>query len=86
MVRPGTQFNSVLGLVANGYKPRRNKLKSHDFGEDRHNKGVAHFNKVNRTSLEHQRTVSGMRRTSKARKPKVLKTLKLLEAFDVQQQ
>lgn len=72
--------------MAHRYKPRRNKLKSHDSGEDRHNKGVAYLNKVSRADLEHQRTVSGMRRTSKVRRPKVPKMLKLLEAFDAQQQ
>jgi len=71
--------------VAKSYKPRRNKLKSHDSGEDRHNKGVAYENKAVRLAAQHQRTVSGMRRTSKGPKKKT-NTLKLLEIFDSQQQ
>jgi hypothetical protein len=70
--------------VAHRYKPRRNKLKSHDSGEDRHNKGVARENKAARLAVAHQRTVSGMRRTSKKSAKKV-NTLKLLGAFDAQQ-
>ena len=67
--------------MASRYKPRRNKLKSHDSGEDRHNKGVALNNKVTRLNLEHQRVVSS--RPSKKTKP--VKTLRLLEIFDSQQ-
>ena len=70
--------------MAHRYKPRRNKLKSHDSGEDRHNKGFAYVNKVSRTEAEHRRTVSGMRRTSKVRQPKVKNMLKALEIFDSQ--
>lgn len=83
MVSVRTGFNSQLRLVAHRYKPRRNKLKSHDSGEDRHNKGTAYLNKVSRQDLQHQRTVSGMRRTSK-RRPKKSNMLKQLEAFDAQ--
>jgi hypothetical protein len=71
--------------MANSYKPRRNKLKSHDAGEDRHNKGVAYVNKAVRKEAEHQRTVSGMRRTNK-KWPKKTNILKQMEAFDAQQQ
>lgn len=78
------QRKSFKGLaMAKSYKPRRNKLKSHDSGEDRHNKGVAYENKAVRLAAQHQRTVSGMRRTGKGRQKKV-NILKQLEAFDAQ--
>jgi hypothetical protein len=83
MVRPGTQFNSVLGLVGKYGKYNRHALKSHDLGNDRHNKGVALVNKKARLVAQYQRTVSGMRRTSKKR-PKKTNILKQLEAFDSQ--
>lgn len=84
MVRPGTEFNSPLGLVAHRYKPRRNKLKSHDSGEDRHNKGVAFLNKVTRLDTEYKRE-SGMRGSKKRSNKPPKNTLKALELFDAQQ-
>lgn len=46
----------------------RQKLRSHDAGNDRHNKGVAWSSKQTRLGLEHQKVTSG-------RKPKKQSTL-----------
>jgi hypothetical protein len=45
--------------MAKRYKIRRVKLKNHDMGHDRHNKGVAHEMKALRLSKVHAMQVSG---------------------------
>lgn len=45
--------------MAKSYKPRRVKLKNHDAGYDRHNKGVAYEMKAARRSQSHVQQVSG---------------------------
>jgi len=41
--------------MSKGYGPRRNKLKNHDAGYDRHNKGLAQIRKQRRQAEERAR-------------------------------
>lgn len=47
-------------------KLSRHRLKAHDQGHNRHNKGTAYADKVGRLADEHKR-VTGMRRKPKKR-------------------
>lgn len=41
--------------MAKSYKPRRVKLKNHDAGNNRHNKGVAYLDKLSRLQVGKRR-------------------------------
>jgi len=55
--------------MAKPYKPRRTKLKRHDQGEDRHNKGTALWSKLTRLQVEHNK-IQGKPKPKRIKKPK----------------
>ena len=54
--------------MAKPYKPRRTKLKRHDQGQDRHNKGTALWSKQTRLRREHTAGTSVRKKIRNAKK------------------
>jgi hypothetical protein len=57
--------------MAKSYKPRRVKLKRHDQGQDRHNKGTALWSKQLRLEHEHAAGKGARKKIRNARKRKI---------------
>ena len=56
--------------MAKPYRPRRTKLKRHDQGQDRHNKGTALWSKQTRLRQEHAAGTSARKKIRNAKKTK----------------
>jgi hypothetical protein len=58
--------------MSKGYGPRRNKLKNHDAGHDRHTKGLAQIRKQRRQEEERARFQGANRSRRKRQEPVAL--------------
>ena len=51
--------------MAKSYRPRRVKLKRHDQGQDRHNKGTSLWSKQDRLQTQHNKITGTRKRRSR---------------------